>query len=356
MAFNVFKDKKVLVTGHTGFKGAWLTLWLYKLGAIITGISLDPKKEKDAFYAMNITSLCNDLRIDINNYDDVKTTFDAFRPDMVFHLAAQALVLESYEAPLNTFNTNIIGSANVLEACRHTPSVKTVIMVTSDKCYDNKNWLYGYRENDALGGKDPYSASKSCAEYVINSYRDSFFAYKPVCSIASVRAGNVIGGGDWADNRIIPDCIKSIMNGEPVILRNPTAVRPWQHVIEPLGGYLLLAARMSNDPGAYNEPWNFGPGHDETRSVEDLVVEVIKHWGTGTYNAMDVESKKTEEKLLRLDISKARQKLKWKPILNFTESVKMTVDWYKLYLENEDMFTFSLRQINEYENRLDMLG
>jgi CDP-glucose 4,6-dehydratase len=352
MIFDCFRDRKVLITGHTGFKGSWLTLWLDRLGADITGIALDPRTPLDAYYAMNIASICNDLRQDITDFNGVLNIFSEIQPRIVFHLAAQPLVLESYENPLYTLNTNIIGTANILEACRLTPSIKVIVVVTSDKCYENRETLLGYSENDKLGGKDPYSVSKACAELIVHSYRESFFKGKRSCSLASVRAGNILGGGDWAENRIIPDCIKSLKEDKPIILRNPGAIRPWQHVLDPLGGYLILAAKMLDNPEKYNEPWNFGPGYKIKKNVEELAIEIIKLWGNGSYASANHQSKNQETGILNLDILKAKQKLKWKPILSFEESVKLAVDWYKSQMRNENMVKISLNQLEFFENLL----
>jgi CDP-glucose 4,6-dehydratase len=349
MFADIFEGKKVIITGHTGFKGSWLTLWLNRFGAQITGIALDPITSDDAYHALNGISLCNDLRQDINDFKRVYEIVQHTQPEVIFHLAAQPLVLESYEDPLYTFCTNIIGTANILEACRKTNSVKVIVIVTSDKCYENKEHIGAYNENDRLGGLDPYSSSKACAELVVHSYRESFFKSNKGLSLASVRAGNVIGGGDWAKNRIIPDSIISLKRNHPIEVRNPNAVRPWQYVLEPLGGYLLLAAKMLSEPGKYSEAWNFGPGQDKIHTVSALVDEIVKQWGLGSWKKSETENNKHEAGLLSLDISKSRSKLKWNPVLSFEESVKMTIDWYKAQLLNEDMFKFSLKQIEFYE-------
>jgi CDP-glucose 4,6-dehydratase len=346
--YSKFGNRKVLVTGHTGFKGSWLTLWLHKLGADITGIALKPKNPEDAFYAMHIDKICNDIRKDINNYKDILKVFQQTQPEVVFHLAAQPLVLESYHDPLYTFNTNIIGTANILEACRYTKSVRALLIITSDKCYENTEWNYDYRESDRLGGNDPYSASKASAEIIVNAYRKSFFYSMESLSIASARAGNVIGGGDWAENRIVPDCIRSLLANRPIKIRNPESVRPWQHVLEPLGGYIVLAEKMLEDPHKYSEAWNFGPGYNGNRTVKDLTCEVIKNWGKGEWELMEENHKNYEHGLLSLDISKARQILGWNPFLSFEESIKMTVDWYKAQSEKKNMQEFSLKQIELY--------
>ncbi len=352
--FKVFNRKKVFITGHTGFKGSWLSLWLKRLGAQITGIALDPRTPLDAFYAMNISSLCNDLRLDINDFKGVIDVFQKAQPEIVFHLAAQSLVLESYNDPIKTFNTNIIGMANILEACRLTPSVKAIIIVTSDKVYYNKEWIYGYRENDRLGGKDPYSSSKACAELIVHSYRESFFKENKSCALATVRAGNVIGGGDWAKNRIVPDSIRSLSLGEKIEIRNPQSVRPWQQVLEPLRGYLLLAENMLEDPIKFSEAWNFGPGNEGIKTVRGIAEELIKHWGCGNWVNSNNKREFNEAGLLILDISKARNELGWDPVLNFEEAISMTVEWYKAQANQQDMQKFSYDQIKQYEAKLNL--
>ena len=342
--------RKVMVTGHTGFKGSWLTLWLSMLKADITGIALDPEDREGAFNAMNISSLCKDIRQDINNYDKVLSIFREQKPEIVFHMAAQPLVLESYQHPLETMQTNVMGTVNILEACRKTSSVKVIIIVTTDKCYENKEWVYGYREDDRLGGKDPYSASKAAAELVVKSYRESFFPPGKGIGLATVRAGNVIGGGDWASNRIVPDCIRALQANNPIEVRNPFSVRPWQHVLEPLGAYLKLAHVMIENPVKFSGPWNFGPENEGVKNVKDLVNEMICAWkggywvdtGTGTKNQLH------EAGLLTLDISKARNLLLWQPSYTFCKSVEATVSWYKSQFIGENMAKKGIEQIEEY--------
>jgi CDP-glucose 4,6-dehydratase len=346
---NHFRNKKVLVTGHTGFKGSWLTLWLHKLGAKVTGISLDPKSHKDAYYALGIGSCCEDLRCDIRKYDDVKRIFEITQPEIVFHLAAQPLVLDSYENPLYTYETNVMGTAHILEAARFTKSIKQAILITTDKVYENKEVVWGYRENDPLGGCEPYGTSKAAAEMVIAGYKNSFFKNK--ASIASVRAGNVVGGGDWAKNRIIPDCINSLNQKREIEVRNPHAVRPWQHVLEALGGYLLLSAKLNDEPEKYAQSWNFGPGLEGLKNVQSLVEKLIESYGEGSWVSLQKEKTLYESGILALDISKAYVELNWKPLLSFSETVDWTVQWYKAYKNEEDMKSFTLDQIKNYEER-----
>lgn len=348
-----FNGKRILITGHTGFKGSWLTLWLKILGAEVVGIALDPEHDNGAFSSMRVSSLCTDIRQDVNDLNAVKDIFSRHQPQLVFHLAAQPLVLESYRIPVETFQTNVIGTANILEACRHTPSVKTIIVVTTDKCYENIEVESGYKETDRLGGKDPYSASKASAELMVHSYRESFFNPATGIGLATVRAGNVIGGGDWADHRIVPDCIKALLAGGPVEVRNPNAVRPWQYVLEPLRGYLLLASRLMNDPASFSGPWNFGPGENGNRNVTDLVTAVINAWGSGQPSISQSVNQPTnrsyEAKLLSLDITKARTNLNWNPLLSFNQSIIQTVDWYKAQSEGLDLQDYGIRQINDYQ-------
>ncbi len=330
-----YRDKTILITGHTGFKGSWLTIWLNMMGAKVIGFALDPKTKKDNFVLTHIGEEIRDYRGDIRDKEKVFDLFIKEKPEIVFHLAAQALVLESYSDPVYTYETNIMGAVNVLEAVRKTPSVHTAIIITSDKCYENKEQISGYCENDPMGGYDPYSSSKGAAELIISAYRNSFFNHKKYNehhkAIASVRAGNVIGGGDWSDYRLIPDCIKSIENGGIIKVRNPDSVRPWQHVLEPLGGYLWLGYQMMNEPGKFNEAWNFGPKENMTARVKEVIENLIKIYGKGDWEDVSVKNKHHEAGLLKLDITKARQKLKWEPLLDFTKTLNLTVEWYKKY-------------------------
>lgn len=348
--FNSYRDKKVFITGHTGFKGSWLTLWLLKLGAIVSGYALDPKTDKDIFVLCRLGNKIYDIRDDIRNYFSLKKYIDEFEPEVIFHLAAQPLVLESYEQPKYTFETNTLGTLNILEAFRQSRTAKILIVITSDKVYENNEWIWGYREIDKIGGNDPYSASKAAAEIIVNAYQKSFFYKHSNKLIATVRAGNVIGGGDWSKNRIVPDCIRALENKETVIIRNPLSTRPWQHVLEPIGGYLLLAEKLMQGKVHLQGAWNFGPNYKNNKDVESLVKEIIKQYGEGSYKIENGINKPKEAKYLALDITKAIKILNWEPILNFEETINLTIDWYKKY-KNENVFDLSLMQIEEYEKR-----
>lgn len=345
-----YKNKKVLVTGHTGFKGGWLSLWLEKLGAEVIGYSLDPMYENGIYLTTGIKDKIRDYRADIRDLDKLIEVFEKEKPEIVFHLAAQPLVLESYNNPVETFEINVQGTVNVLEAIRKTDSVKSAVMITTDKCYENKEWLWGYRENDTLGGHDPYSASKGAAEIVINSYRNSFFKNSSNIGIASARAGNVIGGGDWSKFRLIPDLIQSIKKNETVEIRSPQSTRPWQHVLEPLSGYLLLAFKLWDNPEEFSGAWNFGPFSHDFYTVGIVLKKIISYAQCGEWKDVSDKSKLHEANLLMLDISKAMNKLNWNPKLNIDENIKYTIDWYMNY-ENIDLYELSRNQITNYENK-----
>lgn len=349
---NFFKGKRVLVTGHTGFKGSWLTIWLYSIGAEVVGVSLDPATERDNFALSGIgEKIKADLRGDIRNGELMKSIFTEYQPEIVFHLAAQPLVRLSYEIPAETYEVNVMGTINVMEAIRITDSVKVAVMITTDKCYENREQIWGYRENEAMGGYDPYSSSKGAAEIAIASWRRSFFNPEKYAehgkSIASVRAGNVIGGGDWALDRIIPDCIRAIEAGKPIEIRSPKAIRPWQHVLEPLSGYMLLAQKMWDEPIKYCEGWNFGPNPDSIATVWDVAKKIINNYSSGELVDVSNPSDLHEAKLLILDISKAKFQLGWEPKLNISETVDLTVDWYNNY-QRKDVYNLCLEQINTF--------
>lgn len=346
---NVFEGKTVLVTGHTGFKGSWLSIWLKELGADVMGYALEPYTENDIFVAAGVDRKMKSNIGDIRDFDKLKGVFDNNQPEIVFHLAAQPLVRLSYEQPKLTYETNIGGTVNVLECCRACDSVKVIINVTSDKCYDNKEWIWGYRENDTLGGYDPYSSSKACSEIITAAYRSSFFNVNNK-SLSSVRAGNVIGGGDWREDRLVPDCIRALKKGEPVGIRSPRSVRPWQHVLEPLSGYLQLASKMHEDGEKYSEAWNFGPYHGSIIAVEKLVESIFGYWGSGQYKDLSKQSSQEphEASLLMLDISKATKLLNWSPVLNVSEAVEYTVNWYKA---SHVDYEFCVGQIRDYVDK-----
>lgn len=350
-----FKRKRVLVTGHTGFKGSWLSIWLNELGAEVVGIGLEPYSEKDNFVLSGIgNKIKADIRADIRDGERMKEIFREYRPEIVFHLAAQPLVRLSYDIPVETYQTNVIGTINVLEAIRTTDSVKVGVMITTDKCYENKEQIWGYRENEPMGGYDPYSSSKGAAEIAISSWRRSFFnpdQYdKHGKSIASVRAGNVIGGGDWALDRIIPDCIRSLESGKTIDIRSPKAIRPWQHVLEPLSGYMLLARKMWENPTEYCEGWNFGPRAESISTVWEVASKVIENYGSGELRDLSDSNALHEAKLLMLDISKAKFRLGWEPRMNIDQTVALTVNWYNDY-KDMDVYSLCQRQIKEYVNK-----
>lgn len=349
---NIFKNKNVLVTGHTGFKGSWLSIWLRELGANVIGYSLNPVNKEDNFCMSGLKDSIVDIRGDIRNSALLNEVFKKYNPEIVFHLAAQPLVRYSYKYPKYTYEVNVIGALNLLEAVRSCKATKAAVIITSDKCYENQEWIWGYRENDPMGGYDPYSSSKGCVELLVSSYRNSFFNPKEYIKhnkvIASVRAGNVIGGGDWAKDRIIPDCINALRENRDIVLRNPKAIRPWQHVLEPLGGYLTLGAEMLRNNTKFSGAWNFGPVEESIVSVEEIAEKVIKYWGEGSYKALKYSSGTLHEaNLLNLDISKAKFNLNWKPRWNVDKAVEKTVEWYKNY-DSTDVYKLCVNQINEY--------
>jgi len=347
----VYAGKNVFITGDTGFKGSWLAIWLLKLGAKVTGFGLPPKNLEDNFNVTDLTSKIHHIEGDIRDFNAVSQAISLTKPDIVFHLAAQALVLDSYRDPYQTFETNVTGTLNVLEAIRTIPGIQASVMVTSDKCYENRDRVYAYRESDSLGGRDPYSASKGAAEIVISSYTRSFFNKKGTPAIASVRAGNVIGGGDWSENRIVPDCIRALKNNEELCLRNPHAIRPWQHVLDPLHGYLTLGGALLSDREKFSGSWNFGPYHQNAISVESLVREIISQWGSGRYRVDPVVTWKEESDFLMLDISKAIHFLGWRPRLSLKNAIKYTLNEYRIGgLTQDEVYSHRLQHIDDYLN------
>lgn len=333
MNFELYENKKVFITGHTGFKGSWLLTWLTRLGAHVKGYSLPPDSDQSLFNKIDGSSMCQSVIGDILDRNLLEHEILEFQPDYIFHLAAQPLVRLSYEIPVETFDVNVIGTANLLNAIRKLDNSCVVVIVTTDKVYENKEWNYPYRETDSLGGYDAYSASKACAELVVNSFRYSFFNpshyQKHKKAIASARAGNVIGGGDWSKDRIIPDIITALHNDQPIPVRNPTSVRPWQHVLEPLSGYLQLAKKMTEDPIPYSDSWNFGPYNEETLTVEEVVKLAIEVWGQGRMTTVTNNDSPHEAKLLKLDISKTLNHLGWRPAMTSKEAITATIKWYK---------------------------
>lgn len=351
-----WKNKKVLVTGHTGFKGSWLSLWLDKLGATVHGYSLAPSTNPSLYEVAKLKECVQSTINDIRDRSALTKCVQDFQPDIVFHLAAQPIVRESYVDPLATLETNVMGTAHLLEAVRSCSCVKAVVVVTSDKCYLNREWQWGYREDEALGGHDPYSASKACTELVTQSWRQSFFeksADAPgsnYCAVATARAGNVIGGGDWSKDRLIPDILESLGKGEPVVLRNPDAIRPWQHVLEPLAGYLLLAEKLYTEGEPWAQAWNFGPHDSDTQTVSWIVEQLIKEGnGKGNWNP-DANQNPHEAQLLKLDSSKARQELGWKNLWPLKVCLEEIATWHESWQKGADMNKVSLETLDRYES------
>lgn len=352
--FNQFyKGKRVLVTGHTGFKGSWLSIWLHELGAEVIGVGLDPYSDKDNYVLSGIGKKIKvDLKADIRDGQKMKDIFAKYKPEIVFHLAAQPLVRLSYEIPVETYETNVMGSINIMEAARVAESVKVVVMITTDKCYENKEQIWGYRENEPMGGYDPYSSSKGAAEIAISSWRRSFFNPADYgkthhVSIASVRAGNVVGGGDWAKDRIVPDCIRSLEADQPIEIRSPKAIRPWQHVLEPLSGYLLLATKMWDNPTKYCEGWNFGPRTESITPVWDVASKLVNNYGKGELKDVSDPNALHEANLLMLDISKAKFQLGWEPRTDINQCIALVADWYKRY-QTENVYELCIEEIEKF--------
>lgn len=343
-----FSGKKVLLTGHTGFKGSWLAFILNEVGAEVTGLALPPVSDVNHFDLLKLDEKINHFVGDVRDTALISKTFKDFQPEFVFHLAAQALVRPSYDDPVSTFSTNVMGSVNLLEAVRQCESVRCLVYITSDKCYENSEWTWGYRENDQLGGRDPYSASKAAAELVFSAYSRSFFEHRPKLGAASTRAGNVIGGGDWAVDRIIPDCIRAIQTDEPIRLRNPEATRPWQHVLEPLSGYLLLAANLYKEPKKWGGSWNFGPSSKEVRTVENVAEAIVGYIGKGSVESVESKSQVHEARLLQLNCDKANHSLGWYPRWDVEKTLEATALWYKVTMNEGDAEAITRAQIKEF--------
>lgn len=347
-----WKNKRVFLTGHTGFKGSWMSMWLKEMGAVLTGYSLNPPTSpslfEDAEVALGMRSILGDVR----DLDALLKAFHEAQPEIVIHMAAQPLVRESYKTPVDTYSINVMGTVNVLEAVRLTKGVRAVVIVTTDKCYENREWFWGYREDEAMGGYDPYSNSKGCAELVTSSYRRSYFhpdTYQNhKVAVASARAGNVIGGGDWADDRLIPDIMRAVMSKKKVCIRSPYATRPWQHVLEPVGGYLLLAERLYSEGGSYAEGWNIGPRSEDAKNVETVVKTICQVWGDDASFETDANPQPHEAGYLKLDISKIENRLGWHPVWPFDRTIRMTVEWYKRYSMGENAASICLDQLSEY--------
>ncbi len=348
-----WQNKKVLVTGHTGFKGGWLALWLHSMGAKVVGYALPPNTDPNLFELTRLKEDVISYEGDVRDFNALHAVIKQEKPELVFHLAAQPLVRYSYSNPIDTYSTNVMGTVNLLEALRQVKCARVAIIVTSDKCYENREWEWGYRESEPMGGHDPYSSSKGCAELVTDAYRHSYFTTQtdPSLFIASVRAGNVIGGGDWATDRLVPDFFRAMMMGEPLKIRNPHAIRPWQHVLEPLSGYLLLAERLWQKGNDFIGGWNFGCLDQDAKPVEWIADYLTKLWGNGAHWQLEVDHEKLHEaRYLKLDISKARLKLQWKPRWSIEEALALTVSWYKAYCERTDLRDVMYKQIISYQS------
>lgn len=351
-----WQGKRVFVTGHTGFKGSWLSLWLQELGAELTGYSLEAPTQPSLFETARVGSGMQSIIGDIRDANALAEAMALSAPEIVIHMAAQPLVRYSYDHPVETYSTNVMGLVNLFESVRNTPSVRAVVNVTSDKCYENREWHWGYRENEAMGGYDPYSSSKGCAELVTSAYRRSYFSAsrggrKPV-ALASARAGNVIGGGDWALDRLIPDIMRAISGNKTTSIRSPHAVRPWQHVLEPISGYLVLAERLYEEGAAFADGWNFGPSDEDAKPVQWIVEHLTQAWGPGASWQLDPVPGPHEATFLKLDCSKARAVLNWTPAWGLSQSLDKIVEWYRAYVQGEDMRSMTISQINQYQQAL----
>ncbi|WP_426091855.1 CDP-glucose 4,6-dehydratase [Flavobacterium sp. DSR3-2] len=347
-----WKGKKVFLTGHTGFKGSWLSLWLQSMGAVVKGYSLAPPTNPSLFVEADVAATMESQMGDIRDLEMLRKSMLDFNPDVLIHMAAQPLVRLSYIEPVDTYTTNVIGTVNVLEAARNCPNLKAIVSVTTDKCYENKEWAWGYREDEPMGGHDPYSSSKGCAELVTAAYRNSFFNTKDSAALATARAGNVIGGGDWADDRLIPDILKAFEKSEAVVVRNPLSTRPWQHVLEPLSGYLVLAENLYINGHDHAEAWNFGPKDEDCRSVNWILDKMVSNWGAGASWQLDKNNNPHEAGFLKLDCSKAKQRLNWESQWNLEFTLKSIVNWHKAWMNKEDLKKECLKEIDLYTDKL----
>lgn len=344
-----WQGKKVFLTGHTGFKGSWLSLWLQSMGATVKGFALQPPTQPALFEQARVADGMESVIGDIRNLEAITSAMVSFNPDILIHMAAQPLVRLSYREPVETYATNVMGTVHVLEAARQCSHLKAIVNVTTDKCYENREWVWGYRENEPMGGHDPYSNSKGCSELVTAAYRNSFFNQSDTAALASARAGNVIGGGDWAEDRLIPDILRAFEKQQPVIIRNPLATRPWQHVLEPLSGYLMLAEKLYTEGKTYAEGWNFGPKDEDVQPVEWILNHMTEHWGAGASWQLDTNLQPHEAQLLKLDISKAAAKLKWQPRWSLAHTLDTIVDWHQAWLQGRDVQQQTLQQIQQYQ-------
>jgi CDP-glucose 4,6-dehydratase len=349
-----WQERRVFLTGHTGFKGSWLALWLSRLGGKVRGYALDPCTEPNMFNLASVGAVVDDVRGDLRDYAKLEAAMIEFAPEVVFHLAAQPIVRRSYADPIGTYATNVMGTVHLLEAIRKTPSVRAVVCVTTDKCYQNQNWIWPYRETDPLGGYDPYASSKACAEIVSAAYRSSFFPIDRLAehhvALATARAGNVIGGGDWTEDRLIPDLIRGFLSRQPVLIRRPKAIRPWQHVLESLHGYLMLAGELLAQDAKFASAYNFGPSDEDIWPVERIATKLVDMWGNNASWIRDTVPGLHEDHILRLDASKARAEVGWKPKLRIEEALEWTMAWYRAWNQGEDMAEFTQQQIVEYDS------
>ncbi len=348
-----WRGRRVFLTGHTGFKGSWLSLWLNKLGADVTGYALDPPTQPSLFEQARVADSIRSIHGDIRDLEHLKSAIAECRPEVVLHLAAQSVVRTSYEDPVQNYSSNVMGTVHLLESVRQLRQPCAVVNVTSDKCYENREWIWGYRENEPMGGHDPYSNSKGCAELVTSAYRDSFFSPETIAdhgvALGSARAGNAIGGGDWTRDQLIPDLMRAFLGGKPCLIRNPAAYRPWQFLLEPLRGYLILAERLAENGARFASGWNFGPADADIQPVSWIADELVQLWGTGASWTLDSGAHPHEAHALKLDASKAAADLDWRPVLSLKQSLEWIAEWYQAFRESADLRQFTLKQIEEYE-------